>query len=56
YVKADIVLEGANGPTTSEADAILAEKNTLVVPDILANAGGVMVGPFAPSRTMSALT
>ena len=43
YVKADIVLEGANGPTTSEADAILAEKNTLVVPDILANAGGVMV-------------
>ena len=43
YVKADIVLEGANGPTTSDADVILAEKNTLVIPDILANSGGVMV-------------
>jgi len=42
-VKARIVLEGANGPTTLEADEILKEKEVLVVPDILANAGGVTV-------------
>ncbi len=42
-VKAKIVLEGANGPTTLEADEILKEKNVLVAPDILANAGGVTV-------------
>ncbi|MFP4082290.1 MAG: Glu/Leu/Phe/Val family dehydrogenase [Candidatus Aminicenantes bacterium] len=42
-VKAKIVLEGANGPTTLEADEILQEKKVLVVPDILANAGGVTV-------------
>ncbi len=42
-VKAKIILEGANGPTTLDADEILKEKETLVIPDILANAGGVMV-------------
>ncbi|HCS48751.1 MAG: amino acid dehydrogenase [Candidatus Aminicenantes bacterium RBG_19FT_COMBO_58_17] len=42
-VKARIVLEGANGPTTLEADEILKEKKVLVAPDILANAGGVTV-------------
>ncbi|MGB8951261.1 MAG: Glu/Leu/Phe/Val dehydrogenase [Candidatus Aminicenantales bacterium] len=42
-IKAGIILEGANGPTTLEADEILKEKNVLVVPDILANAGGVAV-------------
>ncbi len=42
-VQARIVLEGANGPTTLEADEILKEKKVLVVPDILANAGGVTV-------------
>jgi glutamate dehydrogenase/leucine dehydrogenase len=42
-VKAKIVLEGANGPTTLEADEILKKKGVLVVPDILANAGGVTV-------------
>lgn len=42
-IKARIVLEGANGPTTLEADEILKDKNVLVVPDILANAGGVTV-------------
>jgi glutamate dehydrogenase (NAD(P)+) len=42
-VKAKIVLEGANGPTTLEADEILKERNVLVIPDILANAGGVTV-------------
>jgi len=42
-IKSKIVLEGANGPTTLEADEILNDKNVLVVPDILANAGGVTV-------------
>ncbi len=42
-VKARIVLEGANGPTTPEADKILLDKGVFIVPDILANAGGVIV-------------
>jgi glutamate dehydrogenase/leucine dehydrogenase len=42
-VKAKVILEGANGPTTLDADEILKEKNVLVVPDVLANAGGVTV-------------
>ncbi len=42
-IKAKIILEGANGPTTVDADKILKEKETFVIPDILANAGGVMV-------------
>jgi len=41
-----VVVELANGPTTSEADAILREKGVLVVPDILANAGGVVCSYF----------
>jgi glutamate dehydrogenase (NAD(P)+) len=45
-IKAPIICEGANGPTTSEADAILAEKKIFVMPDILANAGGVTVSYF----------
>jgi len=45
-IKASIVLELANGPTTLEADAILREKGIIVIPDILANAGGVVVSYF----------
>ncbi|MEU6188065.1 Glu/Leu/Phe/Val dehydrogenase [Nocardia sp. NPDC047038] len=45
-VRAKVVVEGANGPTTSAADRILQEKGCLVVPDILANAGGVVVSYF----------
>ena len=45
-IKAKIICEGANGPTTSEADAVLADKKIFVIPDILANAGGVTVSYF----------
>jgi glutamate dehydrogenase (NAD(P)+) len=45
-VDAAMVAEGANGPTTLEADAILAERGILVLPDILTNAGGVTVSYF----------
>jgi glutamate dehydrogenase (NAD(P)+) len=45
-LKAKILCEGANGPTTAEADAILADKNIFVIPDILANSGGVTVSYF----------
>jgi glutamate dehydrogenase (NAD(P)+) len=45
-VKASIVAEGANGPTTPEADVILRERGVTVIPDILCNAGGVVVSYF----------
>ncbi len=46
YVRAKMIVEGANGPTTPEADEILKDRGIIVVPDILANAGGVVVSYF----------
>jgi len=45
-IKAKIIVEGANGPTTAVADEILAEKKIFIMPDILANAGGVTASYF----------
>jgi glutamate dehydrogenase (NAD(P)+) len=45
-IRATVVCEGANGPTTLEADRILEERGVLVLPDVLANAGGVVVSYF----------
>jgi glutamate dehydrogenase (NAD(P)+) len=45
-LRTKILCEGANGPTTHVADSILAEKGIFVIPDILANAGGVTVSYF----------
>ncbi|HEV2813754.1 MAG TPA: Glu/Leu/Phe/Val dehydrogenase dimerization domain-containing protein [Solirubrobacteraceae bacterium] len=45
-IKARVVLEGANSPTTPRADEILSDRDVLIVPDVLANAGGVVVSYF----------
>ena len=52
-IKATIILELANGPTTPEADEKLAKKNITVLPDILANAGGVTVSYFEWVQNLS---
>ncbi|MFE3449122.1 Glu/Leu/Phe/Val dehydrogenase [Nonomuraea sp. NPDC059194] len=53
-VKARLIVEGANGPTTPEADEILAANGTTIVPDILANAGGVIVSYLEWVQNMQA--
>jgi len=55
-VKARIIVEGANGPTTVEADKILEGKGVKIVPDILANAGGVVVSYFEWVQNIQSLT
>jgi glutamate dehydrogenase (NADP+) len=52
-VKAGVLIELANGPLTKEADEVLAKSKTLVVPDILANAGGVTVSYFEWTQNIS---
>ncbi len=55
-VKAKIIVEGANGPTTVEADKILLKSGKIIVPDILANAGGVIVSYFEWVQNIQSLT
>ena len=54
-IKAKIIIEGANGPTTPEADEILEKRGIPVIPDILANAGGVVVSHLEWAQALSGL-
>jgi glutamate dehydrogenase (NAD(P)+) len=55
-IRTRVLLEGANGPTTPEADDILAGKGILVVPDVIANAGGVTVSYFEWVQDLPAIS
>lgn len=55
HIRAKLIVEGANGPTTTEADRVLKERGIPVVPDILANAGGVLVSYFEWVQDISQL-
>jgi glutamate dehydrogenase (NAD(P)+) len=55
-IKAKLIVEGANGPTTVEADRILAERGVSIVPDVLANAGGVIVSYFEWVQNIQSIT
>lgn len=55
-IQAKIIVEAANGPTTVEADEILNKKNVIVCPDILSNAGGVVVSYFEWVQNIQSLT
>lgn len=55
-IKAKFIVEGANGPTTVEADRVLEAKGVKIVPDILANAGGVVVSYFEWVQNIQSLT
>jgi glutamate dehydrogenase/leucine dehydrogenase len=52
-VKARLIVEGANGPVTTEADEILAAKNVTIVPDVVANSGGATVCHFERTQGLS---
>jgi glutamate dehydrogenase (NAD(P)+) len=55
-MKAKLIVEGANGPTTVEADEILNKKGVIILPDILSNAGGVVVSYFEWVQNIQELT
>ncbi len=55
-IQADVIIEAANGPTTVEADAILSRRHIPVIPDILTNAGGVVVSYFEWVQNLQSLT
>jgi glutamate dehydrogenase/leucine dehydrogenase len=52
-IKAKLIVEGANGPVTNEADEILAEKKVTIVPDVVANSGGATVCHFERTQGLS---